>query len=198
MIASGKVGPNDDDKSPPPNEQTILAAFKDTDTDILVEYKETLGAIIGNLADFESTLAEKIIESGASISFSGLRNTLTEMEAFLKKQLQGRIPEEQTDPDQAQASSQAGGMPAAGSGNTPKPSGIEGINSRQDVILVLDRICKYYQLYEPGSPVPMLLKRARQLVEKDFLEIIQDLAPDSADKIKNLISGPEKEATPSK
>jgi len=66
---------------------------------------------------------------------------------------------------------------------------MEGINDRQDVIRMLDQICTYYQQNEPGSPVPLLLKRARQLVEKNFLEIVQDLAPKSAAEVKTLISG---------
>ncbi len=71
---------------------------------------------------------------------------------------------------------------------------MNAITGRQDVVRLLDGICAYYQHNEPGSPVPLLLKRARQLVDKDFLEIIQDLAPDSAGKIKSLISGVDKEA----
>jgi type VI secretion system protein ImpA len=63
------------------------------------------------------------------------------------------------------------------------------------VIRLLDKICKYYEHFEPGSPVPLLLKRARQLVEKNFIEIIQDLAPDSAGKIKSLIAGDDKEGS---
>jgi type VI secretion system protein ImpA len=43
-------------------------------------------------------------------------------------------------------------------------------------------------LNEPASPVPLLLKRALRLVEKNFFEIMQDLAPDSVAQIK-LISG---------
>ena len=60
------------------------------------------------------------------------------------------------------------------------------INTRRDVISALDKICTYYQNNEPGSPVPLLLKRARQLVDKDFLEIMQDLGLDSAAQIQSL------------
>ena len=63
---------------------------------------------------------------------------------------------------------------------------METISSRQDVIHLLDRICAYYDQYEPASPVPLLLKRARQLVEKNFVEIVEDLAPQAAEQIKTL------------
>jgi type VI secretion system protein ImpA len=52
------------------------------------------------------------------------------------------------------------------------------INSRDDVIYSLERICRYYAQHEPSSPVPLLLQRAKRLVKMGFHEIVQDLAPD--------------------
>jgi type VI secretion system protein ImpA len=66
---------------------------------------------------------------------------------------------------------------------------MDTINSRQDVTRILDQICLYYEKNEPASPVPLLLKRAARLVDKDFFEIIQDVAPESVDQIQKLIGG---------
>lgn len=85
----------------------------------------------------------------------------------------------------AAVSAEAG---AAGAG--PSISG--AVQSPEDVIRVLDRICEYYQRTEPSSPVPLLLKRAKKLVRKNFIEIIQDLTPDSLRQIQ-VISGPTEE-----
>jgi type VI secretion system protein ImpA len=63
---------------------------------------------------------------------------------------------------------------------------METITSRKDVLYLLDQICAYYEQHEPASPVPLLLKRAHQLVEKNFVEIVQDLAPQAADQIKSI------------
>jgi type VI secretion system protein ImpA len=52
------------------------------------------------------------------------------------------------------------------------------INSRDDVIYSLERICRYYAQHEPSSPVPLLLQRAKRLVTMGFHEIVQDLAPE--------------------
>jgi type VI secretion system protein ImpA len=51
------------------------------------------------------------------------------------------------------------------------------ITCREDALRMLDKICDYFQRYEPSSPVPFLLRRARNLATKDFMEILQDLAP---------------------
>jgi len=64
------------------------------------------------------------------------------------------------------------------------------ISSRQDVIKVLDVLCKYYETYEPSSPVPILLKRAKALVNANFMEVLRNLAPDALGQIE-LIKGPD-------
>ena len=51
------------------------------------------------------------------------------------------------------------------------------INSREDAIRALDKVCDYFKQHEPSSPVPLLLQRAKRLVAKDFIEIIRDLTP---------------------
>ena len=53
---------------------------------------------------------------------------------------------------------------------------------------MLDKICQYYARSEPSSPVPYLMKRARRLAEKNFMEIIGDLNPDALEQI-NKITG---------
>lgn len=85
------------------------------------------------------------------------------------------------------------GDPEAGSGDEEPGSAMASfvsgaINSRADVIRVLDRICDYYQVNEPSSPIPLLLRRAQRLVEKSFLEILEDMVPDGVNQAK-IISG---------
>jgi type VI secretion system protein ImpA len=65
------------------------------------------------------------------------------------------------------------------------------ITSRDDVVRMLDRICEYYERNEPSSPVPLLLRRAKRLVSKDFMEIMRELVPDGvaqAEKIRGTDS----------
>lgn len=64
--------------------------------------------------------------------------------------------------------------PAASSSS----SGDSSIRSREEVTAALDRICEYFARYEPSSPIPMLLGRAKRLVPMSFLEILQELGPD--------------------
>jgi type VI secretion system protein ImpA len=54
------------------------------------------------------------------------------------------------------------------------------------VIGLLDRICQWYRTNEPSSPVPILLERAKQMVSRDFIELLMELAPDGAPQFRNV------------
>jgi type VI secretion system protein ImpA len=75
------------------------------------------------------------------------------------------------------------GVAAAASGAPPRPGEIAG---RADVIRLIDQICDYYQRHEPASPVPLMLLRARRLAMMNFLEIIEELAPDGLAQVRQV------------
>jgi type VI secretion system protein ImpA len=62
------------------------------------------------------------------------------------------------------------------------------IASREQVRQALDRVCAYFAVHEPTSPVPLLLQRARKLLDLTFMELLQDLAPDGVAQMA-LVSG---------
>ena len=68
-------------------------------------------------------------------------------------------------------------------------NGIQGgIQSREDVQHCIDLICDFYARNEPSSPVPLLLQRARRLVNKNFIDVVRDLLPDGLNQVQ-LIRG---------
>ncbi len=67
-----------------------------------------------------------------------------------------------------------------------RPAVAGEIRSRDDALRALDAVCKFYELTEPGNPAPLLIRRAQRLINKSFVEIMQDLAPDSLSQIRNI------------
>lgn len=66
--------------------------------------------------------------------------------------------------------------------------GVPGtIGSREDAILALDRVSAYFERTEPSSPVPLILRRAKSLVSKSFLEVLQDLSPDAVYTVEQIV-----------
>lgn len=64
------------------------------------------------------------------------------------------------------------------------------IGRREDVVMLLDRICAYYARVEPSSPVPLLLQRAKRVAMMDFLEIVRDLADQGLPQIGTIAGIP--------
>jgi len=55
------------------------------------------------------------------------------------------------------------------------------------VVRALDAIADYYRRKEPSSPVPVVLKRAREWVSLDFLTILQDIVPNGMDDARRIL-----------
>ncbi len=68
----------------------------------------------------------------------------------------------------------------------------EGVGNRDDVVRSLDKILNYYARHEPSSPLPVLLNRAKNLVQADFAAIVRNLIPDGMSQFENL-RGPDAE-----
>ncbi|MGK2926590.1 MAG: ImpA family type VI secretion system protein, partial [Lysobacterales bacterium] len=89
-------------------------------------------------------------------------------------------------PSGAAGADQAEGTAAVAAGSAAPRSG--PISNRSDVVRALERVCEYYSVQEPSSPVPLLLRRAQRLVEKSFMEILEDMVPDGVSQAR-IVSG---------
>lgn len=54
------------------------------------------------------------------------------------------------------------------------------IENREAASEAMYAAAKYFALYEPSSPTPMLLREAQSAASKSFFELVNDLVPDSA------------------
>jgi type VI secretion system protein ImpA len=79
----------------------------------------------------------------------------------------------------------AGPAPAPESGAASAPGRIE---TREDVLRALEAISDYYRRREPHSPVPLVLQRAREWISLDFLGVLADIAPNSLDEARRVLT----------
>ena len=67
-------------------------------------------------------------------------------------------------------------------------SGLPGvIDTRADALKAIDMVCDYLERAEPTNPAQLLLRRARRLVNKNFLELVRELAPDSLGEVARIM-----------
>jgi len=171
LVAEGKMQAPQADTSPPGLAE-IEAAFMGCDLEGLKETAEAAQESIQLVESIESTLTNKVGHTQA-VGFSPLADLLKEMQVLLAAQLVRRGV------GVAEGEAEGAGRSVTGE-----------VNSREDVMRVLDKACDYFRRHEPSSPVPMLLKRAKKLMSKEFLEIVRDLAPGGVQEVEK-IRGPD-------
>ncbi|MFM2118652.1 MAG: type secretion system protein TssA, partial [Pseudomonadota bacterium] len=53
------------------------------------------------------------------------------------------------------------------------------VTSREEAIRAIDMVCVYLEAAEPSNPAPLFLRRAKQLINHNFLQLMKVLAPDA-------------------
>lgn len=179
-------------KAPLPELQLIEAAFQEVELQALQGTAEAIGQSLALVAGIESLLTERV-GADAAPDLAALTEIIETARKAVATPLaeRGGVPPE---PEEGQSGQTAEGASGPSATSSPTPTTRLGaINNRGDVIRAIDLLCDYYRRQEPSSPVPLLLNRAKRLVSKDFLEILQDLAPDGLSQAQ-LIRGPEPDA----
>jgi type VI secretion system protein ImpA len=167
-----------------PEMSTIEAAFLDCDVDQLQATATAVREAIDNVNTLETSLTEKVGVANAT-SFEPLVRVLKQADRALESQLDRRGVSGTS--GAAGATDGESGGEGGASAVTAGSQRLTGeIASREDVLRALDKICEYYDRYEPSSPLPLLLKRAKRLATKSFLEIIRDLTPDAFSQAESL------------
>ena len=65
--------------------------------------------------------------------------------------------------------------------------GSGAIESRQDVLRMINLICDYLERTEPANPAQLLLRRAERMIDKNFIQLVRDLAPDAVNEVARIL-----------
>ncbi len=154
---------------------------------------EDLEAVVALIDDIKTGVAraDAIMTMNAGSETSVNFQPTYEALASIRKSLIAFVPgaEEEAAADESYDAggdgySDTGYGAGPGGGGRGAPGSIE---SREDVMRAIDAISDYYRRREPASPVPMALRRAREWVNLDFLEVLEDIAPGSMDEAKRVL-----------
>ena len=167
-----------------PELNQVQAAFRDAGA----EPAQATLALINEAATHAGAIdsfLDSTLGSGSGVNFEALNKLLGEMKHALEPYASGGEM-------QVEAAPESAGAPAAGGTATAAARGAQGVSgtiqTRSDVVKALDLICDYYRNNEPSSPVPLIIQRARRLVDKGFMEIMTDLTPDAVGQLQ-VITG---------
>jgi type VI secretion system protein ImpA len=174
-LATGQLTPTEADAKAPGSSQ-IEATLAGTPPAELAALSGTVQAAMASLRNVVVTMQTRAgFESGPD--FDGLLRPLTRIDKLLTDHIPGAAANEPTSDGASE-----GGVPAMSTGS------VTDIRSRQDAIRALDAVSAFFRSHEPSSPVPLFVERAKRLVSKSFMEVLEDIAPDGLTQAQ-LIGG---------
>lgn len=152
--------------------QQDLARMDAAFADAPVESLSQTAALVGSAADHLNGIQHVLLDKADGIpeELKALSADLRDMRALFETQLAKRGVA-------TGGPAEEGGTASEAAGGETGPGPIGTLRNRSDVIATIDRICEYYARAEPSSPVPLLLQRAKRLVNMDFMGIVRDLTP---------------------
>ncbi|MDS4025608.1 MAG: type VI secretion system protein TssA [Candidatus Contendobacter sp.] len=185
QVAMGVLTPvATDDQTELPTKARVDGAFQEVGPETARTTATVVAEAMARVEQIEARLTDQIGVTQAP-DLGPLTGVLKEIRQALAEQLQqqGVASTDEALAVEAADVGPSGGAPTAGARLV-----VGEVASREEVIRMLDKICEYFNRYEPSSPVPFLLKRAKSLVTKDFMAILNDLAPGGTEQA-NLIFG---------
>jgi type VI secretion system protein ImpA len=123
-----------------------------------------------------------------SVDVRALRGMLDALQQGLPDEADAEGASDEGDDAGAQAEGDDGsGPPAATRRRGGGGGGVLSIESRQDAIKALQMVCAYLERSEPTNPAQLLLRRAERLIDKSFLQLVRDLAPDALSEVARIM-----------
>lgn len=64
---------------------------------------------------------------------------------------------------------------------------VGAIESRADAVRAIDAVCAYLEKHEPTNPAADLLRRAQRLIDRNFLQLVREFAPDAVGEVARML-----------
>ncbi len=65
--------------------------------------------------------------------------------------------------------------------------GLGSIESRADAVRAIGLVCDYLEQHEPTNPASHLLRRAQRLIDRNFLQLVREFAPEALGEVAKIL-----------
>jgi len=180
-IADGKLTVSNEGEATLPTTAMIESVLMEIDMDELKNKATTIDESLACIKQIKTLLID-LVGGEKAPELQALSDELNQAHKVLKKELSRRGVVDDAEKG-LQENNNVQSQSTAGGGGTSTGE----VSSRTDIIQMLDKICDYYARYEPSSPLPLLLQRAKRLVSMDFMDIMKDIASDGVPQAQKIV-----------
>lgn len=177
-VATQRLPPR---KGEAPRTQAQIAGMLAELPEVAAVIGRSTKAAMQNLALMHKLLGERF-SADMGVDLKVLRSMLAAVQSVLP----GDAPAEESTADKASSVSESEGQ-GGGPVRPVKLSGVYSVESRHDAIRAIEMVCSYLERSEPTNPAQLLLRRAARVIDKDFLQLVRDLAPDAIKEVARIM-----------
>jgi type VI secretion system protein ImpA len=171
-VALGKLTPRAGEAS---RSQGEIAGMVALAGDVPVSLRAQAEAAHAGLKRIQSLMGQHF-SSHLVVDLATLRAMITSIEAVLP------APAEVVE---AQATD---GQSGSGSEITSRQgSGVHSVQNRHEAVRAIELVCAYLERSEPTNPAQLLLRRAARVIDKNFLQLMRELAPDAVADVARIL-----------
>lgn len=178
-LALGRIEPREDES--PPGRDQVEQMLRDAvvESPALANFAQQSIARLGSIND----LMQERVGYGSAPDLQALIDLLTAVQGLMPRPVAAYDDSATFDSDSSFAGDTGSDAPASRRG-----SGLgDRIDTREDALRAIDMVCEYLERNEPTSPAQLLLRRAQRLVNKNFLELVRELAPESLNEVARIM-----------
>ena len=161
-----------------PRSQRELAAMFEELPDVALSVRALTRDCLQELKQLQRVMNDRF-GAGEAVDVKALR--------LMLEAVKSTVPEPATDAESAEAGGH--GVEEGGSPSAPRGGGgtLSRIDTRKDAIRAINLVCEYLERSEPTNPAQLLLRRAERLIEKNFLQLVRELAPEAMAEVARIM-----------
>jgi len=177
-IAVGQLTPRDDESSHTPGQiEGMLGEFGE----LRERTRAAVDSALQGLKNLQSLMNDRFGMDRA-VDVKAMRNMLTAVKSLIPAATEdGSAGDESASGEDSSTDA----APSRRTGNAV--GGVHSVDSRQDAVRAINLVCAYLERSEPTNPAQLLLRRAERLIDKNFLQLVQDLAPDAVNEVARIL-----------
>jgi type VI secretion system protein ImpA len=188
-IAMGDLAARDDESTPSRGQiESMLADAVGDNPQVQTQASDTVAALDALVECLSTRLGY-----GELPDFSALRSMLESIAALSPRpvsidadadDLAGMLNDLGIDDS---SSGGADDSPAPARRNRGGGGGMGSIESRADAVRAIDLVCAYLEKNEPTNPAADLLRRAQRLIDRNFLQLVREFAPEAVGEVARML-----------
>ena len=170
-VASGRLNPR---AGEPPMTTGQVAGIMAAAPDVAAVLRAQTDAALASLNLLAELMSQRF-STDLIVDLTKVKGMLTGVASVLPAATDGG---QMTDADDA---------PTAPSPVRRVGGGVHSVDSRQDAVRAIELVCVYLERNEPTNPAQLLLRRAARVIDKNFLQLVDELAPDAVKDVARIM-----------